>query len=95
KPSKRWDGFVAYRALWLDSATDSFAFTGVRDPSGASGKFAGHQVEARARYWLVPKMLRLETGGAVLFNGRFLDSAPNANGFGDPLYGYVDLTLTI
>ena len=95
KPSSRWDGFIGYRAAWLDSATDSFAFTSVRDPSGASGKFAGHEIEARARYWLVPKMLRFETGGAVLFNGQFLKDAPNANGFGNAAYGYVDVTLTI
>lgn len=95
KPSKRLDGFVAYRAAWLESASDSFAFTGVRDPAGASGKFAGHQIEARARYWLIPKMLRLETGGAVLFGGRFLKDAPNANHFGDTFYGYADVTLTI
>ena len=95
KPSKRLDAFVGYRAAWLDSATDSFAFTGVKDASGASGKFAGHQIEARARYWVIPKMLRFETGGAVLLNGRFLNRAPNATGFGDPLYGYADVTLTI
>lgn len=95
KPSKRFDGVIGYRAAWLDSATDSFGFTGVRDASGGSGKFAGHQIEARARYWLIPKMLRFETGGAVLFNGRFLQQAPNANGFGDTLYGYADVTLTI
>jgi hypothetical protein len=94
KPSKRWDGFIAYRAAWLDSATDSFASTGVRDSSGASGKFAGHQIETRARYWIIPKMLRMEAGGAVLFNGRFLQQAPNANDFGDTLYGYSDVTLT-
>jgi hypothetical protein len=95
KPSKRLDGFVAYRAAWLANAHDSFASTGVKDAAGTSGKFAGHQVWARARYWLVPKMLRWETGGAVLFNGRFLRNAPNANRFGDAVYGYTDLTLTI
>jgi hypothetical protein len=95
KPGKRLDGFIAYRANWLDSATDSFASTGVRDPGGTAGKFAGHQVEARARYWLVPKMLRLEAGGAVLIDGGFLRNAANSNGFGDTNYGYVDLTLTI
>ena len=94
KPGSRWDGFVAYRAAWLDSRTDAFAFTGVRDPAGNSGRFAGHQVEARARYWIVPGLLRLEAGGAVLFTGRFLDEAANANGFGDTVYGYSDLTLT-
>lgn len=95
KPSKRLDAFLGYRLAWLDSATDTFAFTGVRDASGASGKFAGQQIEARARYWVIPKMLRFETGGAVLLNGHFLRSAPSATGFGDTLYGYADLTLTI
>ena len=94
KPSSRVDGFVKYRALWLDSATDSFANTGVRDPAGQSGTFGGHQVEARLRYWFVPDFLRLDTGAAVLVNGRFLETAPNANGFGNPVYGYVDLTAT-
>jgi hypothetical protein len=95
KPSGRLDGFVAYRAAWLANSQDSFASTGVRDAAGASGKFAGHQIWARARYWLIPKMLRFETGGAVLLNGRFLRNAPKANGFGDTIYGYADVTLTI
>jgi hypothetical protein len=95
KPSARLDGFVGYRLAWLDSATDTFAFTGVRDASGASGTFAGQQIEARARYWLIPKTLRFETGGAVLLRGGFLRAAPNATGYGDTLYGYADLTLTI
>lgn len=94
KPDKRWDGSAMYRANWLDSATDNFAGTGVRDATGRSGKFGGHQIEGRVRYWIVPKLLRLDTGAAVLFNGRFLKDAPNANGFGDPLYGYLDLTAT-
>jgi hypothetical protein len=93
-PDKRWDGFVAYRALWLDEATDSFGSTGVRDKAGASGKFAGHQVEARARYWLVPKLARLEGGLAYLFKGRFLKTAPNAPAKGDTRYAYLDLTFT-
>lgn len=95
RPSKRLDGFIAYRAAWLASATDSFASTGVKDASGASGKFAGHQIWARARYWLIPRTLRWEAGGAVLFDGRFLNHAPNANKFGDTVYGYTDLTLTL
>jgi hypothetical protein len=40
-------------------------------------------------------MLRWEAGGAVLFDGRFLKSAPNANRLGNTVYGYTDLTLTI
>ncbi|MGN6271149.1 MAG: alginate export family protein [Sphingomonas sp.] len=93
-PDKRWDGFVFYRALWLASATDSFASTGIRDATGQSGKFAGQQVEGRVRYWIVPKLLRLDTGAAVLVNGRFLKDAPNAAGRGSPIYGYFDINLT-
>lgn len=93
-PSKRWDAFAFYRAVWLDSSTDSLASTGIKDATGRSGTFAGHQVEGRVRYWLVPKALRLETGAAVLFNGRFLNDAPNAAGRGDPIYGYADITAS-
>ena len=94
KPSDRLDAFVGYKALWLDSVTDSFANTGVRDQAGTAGRFAGQQVEGRMRYWFVKDFLRLDTGAAVLFDGRFLRDAANANRTGDTLYGYIDLTAT-
>ena len=90
KPDSRWDAMVFYRALWLDEAADSFANTGVRDAAGASGDFAGHQIEARARYWVIPKSTRLEFGFAKLATGEFLEDAPNATG-GEPLFGYVEI----
>ena len=93
-PNKRWDGSVMYRAAWLDSATDSFANTGVKDATGKSGTFAGQQIEGRVRYWIIPKLLRLDTGAAWLINGRFLKDAPNANRYGNPIYGYADITAT-
>ena len=37
-PSGRLEGFVAYRPLFLASATDGFSTTGVRDPTGRSGR---------------------------------------------------------
>ncbi|PTQ12420.1 alginate export family protein [Sphingomonas oleivorans] len=93
-PDKSWDGFVAYRPLWLEDATDSFSGTGVRDRRGTSGKFAGHQIEARARYWLIPKLARLDGGIAYLAKGRFLKDAPNAPDGDDTRYAYLDLTFT-
>jgi hypothetical protein len=77
-PGKRLDWFAAYRPMWLASKRDSFASTGVRDASGRSGDFAGHQIEARLRYWLIPARLRLEWNGLLLAKGRFLRDAPNA-----------------
>jgi hypothetical protein len=94
-PDDRWDGFVSYRAAWLDSPADSFATTQLRDPTGAAGTFFGHQVEARVRYWIVPRRLQIDAGAAFLRRGRFLREAPNTNGFGDPRYGYLALTATL
>ena len=85
---------MMYRALWLESATDAFGASGVRDPSGRSGRNAGQQIEGRVRYWLIPKIAHLEVGGVVLFKGRFLRDAPNASPTGDTHYGYVGLSLS-
>ena len=91
-PSRRLDVFATGRALWADSARDSFSTTGVRDPSGASGRFAGYQFEGRARYWIRPDALRAELNAAILRKEGLLAEAPNANPSGDT--HYVSLALT-
>ncbi|WP_425908826.1 alginate export family protein [Nitrobacter sp. TKz-YC02] len=88
-PSPIWDAFVAYRTLFLADRTDSFALTQVRDRTGRSGNFAGHQIEGRLRYWVVPDAMLLETGAAYLFKGRFLVDAPNAPDTPDTFYAYL------
>lgn len=64
--------------MCLAADRDSFSTTGVRDAAGRSGDFAGHQLEARIRYWIVPTWLRFEFDGLLLAKGRFLREAPNA-----------------
>jgi len=91
-PSKRFDAFLGYRALWLADRRDAFSTTGVRDASGQSGTFSGHQVDTRVRYWLVPANLRLEVNGVWLRRGHFLETAPNGRP-GNVLYGSVNLTV--
>lgn len=93
-PSKGLNLSVAHRALWLDSATDSFGLTGVRDPSGASGRFAGQQLDLQLVHWLVPQRAQLDLGYAHLFKGSFLRNAPNAPATGDTDYGYASVTFT-
>lgn len=93
-PGKRFDAFAVYRAMWLAERTDAFSTTGVRDASGRSGSFAGHQVEARLRYWLIPALLRGELDGVWLAKGRFLETAPNAPHTGDTHYLATVLTAT-
>lgn len=93
-PTKRLDAFAAYRPLWLASRYDAFSTTGVRDASGNSGRFAGHQAEARVRYWLISKRLRLEWNGLLLAKGRFLRNAPNAPAGENTLYNSFNATVS-
>lgn len=93
-PGARWDFLAHYAPMWLDAASDSFSTTGVRDPAGASGRFAGHLVEGRLRWWVVPAALRFEANGAWIAKGRFLKAAPNAPRTGDTRYIAASLTAT-
>ena len=93
-PSKKFDAFAVYRAMWLANRTDAFSTTGVRDVAGRSGSFAGHQIEARIRYWLIPKFLRGEVNALWLAKGRFLETAPNAPATGNTHYLATALTAT-
>ncbi|HEX7873764.1 MAG TPA: alginate export family protein [Sphingobium sp.] len=94
-PGKRMDLMLSYRLLWLAEATDSFSGTGVRDASGGSGNFAGHQIDARVRTWIVPRKLRFEVDGVWLAKGRFLTDAPNAPLTGDSKYLSLNLTASL
>jgi len=85
-PSKRLDGFIAWREMWLDSRTDVFSTTGVRDPAGRSGRYAGAEFDTRLRWWAVPERLRLEANGTYLRKGRFLRTAPNGPRTSDTRY---------
>ncbi|MEO8375047.1 MAG: alginate export family protein [Sphingomonas bacterium] len=94
KPNKRIELLAAIRPLWLASATDSFANTGVRDPAGNAGHYAGTQAETRIRYLLRPDRIRMSAGVATLFKGRFLRTAANAPASGDTHYGFLETILS-
>jgi hypothetical protein len=90
-PSPRWDARVAYKAAFLASSTDAWVVAGVRDPTGRSGRFIGHVIDARTRVWLVPERLRMEVGGSYLDQGRFARRALNAAGQGDTGFAYAQV----
>jgi hypothetical protein len=90
-PSALTDAFISWRSNRLDTSLDIFARTGVQDLLGVSGKDAGNQWEFRVRHWLVEDKVRLEAGGAWYNQGDFLETAPNANGNGDPVFVYTDI----
>ena len=86
------DAFVGYRAMWLADSRDSFSTSGVIDATGASGSFAGHQLEGRVRWWIVPQVVRAELNAAWIAKGSFLDAAPNAPRTGNT--AYISLAMT-
>lgn len=94
KPDKLSDAYLSVRRLQLESATDSFANSNVRDVTGASSDDVGTQIELRYRRWLVPDAVRWAIGGAAVIKGEFLDNAPNSTGTGDTLFGTTDITWT-
>lgn len=54
-----------------------------------------HQIEARVRYWLIPKRLRLDWKGLLLAKSRFLHEAANAVADGDTLYNSFNATISL
>lgn len=94
KPALTMTSFVGYRGFWLASDRDAWTTSAVRDVSGDSGSFLGHQLELRVRYHPVPKNVRIEMGVAHLFAGAFIDDAPNANSADDVTYLYSQMVLT-
>ncbi|NKJ00479.1 alginate export family protein [Novosphingobium sp. SG707] len=90
-PSARVDAFIGWRGMWLADSHDSFSTTNVRDATGRSGSFAGHQFDTRLRYWIRPKRLRFEFDGVYLARGSFMENAPNGRR-GDTRYVSFNLT---
>ncbi|MGR9051668.1 MAG: alginate export family protein [Gammaproteobacteria bacterium] len=95
KPTPDLDGFIAHRAFWLAAKRDAWTGAGLRDSSGQSGSFIGQQLEARLRWFVVPKAISLETGWAHLFKGRFAKEAPGSpTDKSDSDYFYAQTVLT-
>lgn len=85
---------LAHRAFWLDSSSDAWHTSGVRDATGNSGTFIGNQLEAWITWDVIPQNVQLETGINHLFVGEFPNSAPNSPKLGDVTYFYVSTLLT-
>lgn len=86
-PSVRIDAGISY--YWLASETDRWNNGRLRDPSGRSGDFIGHEIDIRCRYALAP---RVDTviGYALFRPGRFTRTVGRD---GDSHFLYVELNL--
>jgi hypothetical protein len=90
-PGPRAEVMASWRANWLDERRDVFSTSGVRDATGRSGRFVGHLLDSRVRYWAIPQRLRIEVNATRLLKGGFYARAPNSPGTGDATYLTVGL----
>jgi len=61
-PTARTDARLTWSAAYLASATDRWIAAGLQDPSGQSGRFLGHALDARARLWNPSQRVTAEVG---------------------------------
>jgi len=92
KPSPRLDAYLTGFWLWAADRHDTFSTSGIGDPSGNSGSYAGYQLDMRLRYWIVPQKLRTQLNATWVQRGELLRDAPNASPHGNPLFGALALT---
>lgn len=76
---------------WLDSATDSFRPANARDLTGRSGRFIGHEFDARLRWQLSAKM-DLILGYAHFVSGDFIRQTVRP---GDTDFAYLEFNLRL
>lgn len=95
RPTRTVTSFVALRSFWLADRSDAWTTSRVVDPTGKSGRYLGSQVEMRVRWNILPGNLRFEAGYAHIFDGGFLQDAPNSNRPGDLNYFYTQAVLSL
>jgi hypothetical protein len=72
----------------LAQARDNFIGTGLQDPTGASGRNLGTDIELRVR-WKPTPWLAVDAGYDHWFKGSYLDRVPNASSRRDSDYVYL------
>lgn len=92
-PSDRLRLSTSVRTYWLASKSDRWGLTGVSDPAGSSGNHVGTHVVATIRWEAIPGNLFFDTGYAHLFDGEFMDNAPNSPSQGDSEYYHLQATI--
>jgi len=80
---------VKVRYWELAQARDNFVGTGLQDPTGASGRNLGTDIELRAR-WTPTAWLAVDAGYGHWFKGSYLDRVPNASSTRDSDYFYLE-----
>lgn len=92
-PTGKLDAFLMYRAYLLASSRDEWVGAGLADPTGASGRFLGHVIEAHAG-WRAADHLKIDAGVSYLTEGRFRRDAPDAPRQGAATWAYFQTVFS-
>ncbi len=94
QPDENLKAYLSYRAFWLASATDTWSGASrLRDTTGNSGTFLGHQLFLRLNLQAHPN-IKMEVGIAYRIDGDFQDTAPNFSNEGNTAYSYTQASLS-
>ncbi len=78
-PEDSWKLQAKHRIWYLATSRGAFAGSGLRDTSGGSGKFLGHNVELQVQ-WKVNQNLEFDAGYNHWFKGNYFDRLPASAG---------------
>ena len=93
-PTSELDAELKVRHWWLDESKDAFSGTGLRDPSGASGRDLGTTIELRLRWRPLP-WLAFDVGYDHWFKGSFVEQVPGAASGSESDYFYLATRLRL
>jgi hypothetical protein len=83
---------TGYSVYWLASDTDRWNNANLRDPTGNSGSFVGHEFDVRSRYKLTSH-IDTNIGYAFFTPGGFTRSAPGGRSSASNFF-YVEITVS-
>ncbi len=92
-PAKGWKFQLKHRFWYLATSRGTFAGSGLRDTTGGSGNYLGHDVEVRVQ-WRLNDNLEFDAGYDHWFKGSYFDRLPAsaglpAGGSNDTDYFYI------
>ena len=78
-PAKAWKVQLKQRLWYLATSRGAFAGSGLRDATGESGNYLGHDVEMRVQ-WKINNNLEFDVGYDHWFKGSYFDRLPTGAG---------------
>jgi hypothetical protein len=92
-PTKKLRFSPAMRWFWLASARDQWVGSGLKDPTGKSGSYLGHQLELPFQYSF--KRLIIETGYLRFIKGSYQERVPKSPTAQDSNYFWVSTNFIL